>query len=160
MYLPDNAQLLYARALLAVQMGDLNLAEADFKKVLADNPQHVEALNAYGYTLADQTERFADAKVLIEQALALEPNAAHILDSYGWVMFRLGDLEVAQRYLLKAAELSDEVEIDVHLGEVLWAMQENAQAIQIWTSIKQQQPNNELLDATLRRLGVDLDEYE
>ncbi len=160
MYLPDNAQLLYARALLSVQMGDLKLAEADFKRVLAQEPEHVEALNAYGYTLADQTDRYTEAKELIEQALALEPNAAHILDSYGWVMFRLGDYELAHEYLLKAASLSDEVEIEVHLGEVLWAMQKSDQAIEVWTSIKQQQPDNELLEATLQRLGVDLNENE
>ncbi len=159
MYVPDNAQLLYARALLAVQMGDLKLAEADFKQVLVQEPEHVEALNAYGYTLADQTKRYSEAKALIEQALALEPNAAHILDSYGWVMFRLGDFEVAYRYLVKAAGLSDEVEIDVHLGEVLWAMQKSAQAVEVWSAIKQQQPDNELLNTTLQRLGVDLDDY-
>ena len=67
------------------RLRDLKLAESDFKAVLLAQPKNADALNAYGYTLADQTERYQEAKALIERALLLQPNSAHILDSYGWV---------------------------------------------------------------------------
>jgi tetratricopeptide (TPR) repeat protein len=157
-YLPDDLRLLYARGLVAAEMNDVKLAEADFSKVLEVDPTHVDALNALGYTLADQTKRYKEAEKLIVQAMTLQPDSAHIMDSYGWVMFRQGEFEVAREYLSRALEMSDEVEIAIHLGEVLWAMGEQDKARELWLKVQAQQPDSQALLSTVTRLGVILDE--
>ncbi|MEO0368662.1 MAG: tetratricopeptide repeat protein, partial [Pseudomonadota bacterium] len=148
---PTNLELAYARALVAAELGDVELAEADFRRILSVRPNDPDTLNAYGYTLADQTERYMEAEKMILAALEQKPNSAHILDSYGWVQYKLGDNEQALDYLQKASELSDEPEILVHLGEVLWVMGELDEAKKIWASIEVGHP---LLMATLQRLGI------
>ena len=158
LYLPGDARLLYARALVAAEMRDLKLAESDFKAVLLAQPKNADALNAYGYTLADQTERYQEAKALIERALLLQPNSAHILDSYGWVMYRLGELSVAREYLSRAYDIWPEVEIGVHLAEVLWVKGDQEQALEIWKDAYEKDPQSPLLATTLERFSVSLDD--
>ena len=158
LYLPDDTRLLYARALVAAEMHDLRLAESDFKTVISAQRKHADALNAYGYTLADQTQRYQEAKALIEQALLLQPNSAHILDSYGWVMYRLGELSVAREYLSRAYDIWPEVEIGVHLAEVLWVKGDQEKALQIWKEAYKKDPKSPLLSDTLERFSVSLDD--
>ena len=122
----------------------------------SDLPDHAHAYNALGYTLADRNLRLDEADKLIDRALQLSPDDAHILDSKGWVLFRKGDLEGAIRYLRKAYALRPDAEIAVHLGEVLWKAGMADEARQLWRQARELEPANELLRETLTRLSVSL----
>ncbi|MDX1346303.1 MAG: tetratricopeptide repeat protein, partial [Sedimenticolaceae bacterium] len=117
---PLHSDLLYARALQGEKMGDIGILERDLRKVLEQEPDHAQALNALGYTLADETTRYEEAFELISKAYELMPDSAAILDSMGWVHYRRGNLEKAIEYLEKAAAADDDGEIAAHLGEVYW----------------------------------------
>jgi tetratricopeptide (TPR) repeat protein len=154
-YVPNQVDLLYARSLVAAELGRVALAEQDLRAVLAQQPEHANALNALGYTLADRTDRYAEARELIEKALALRPNDAHILDSMGWVLYRLKEYKQAITYLERAYEASPEVEIAAHLGEVLWEAGEQERATLVWERSYREHRDNPLLNKTLKRYGVE-----
>ena len=155
---PDSASLRYARSMLGQQQSDLALMEADLRAILARDPNNATALNALGYTLADQTDRVDEAYALISRALALDPKEPAILDSMGWVLFRKGEMEQSIRYLTQAYAAFPDAEVAAHLGEVLWANGDTDKARQIWQGALFKAPNHPILRATLQRLGVtDLD---
>ena len=116
----DDPALLYGRALLLEDMDRVVEAESDLREIVASDPDNAEALNALGYTLADRTNRYAEAQVLIEKALRLQPDSPAFLDSLGWVQHRLGRDSEALRNLRRAFALQKDAEIAAHLGEVLW----------------------------------------
>jgi len=150
--LPDNIELLYSRGLYASDRDLLGLAEADFRKILEIKPEHADTLNALGYTLADQTDRYNEAMVYISKAYKLKPESAAILDSMGWVNYRLGNFELAVTYLRKAlAEVNDD-EIAAHLGEVLWVTGETGQAREVWKRALQDFPDSSILTEVMKRL--------
>jgi tetratricopeptide (TPR) repeat protein len=152
---PDNPELLYGRALNAADMDQIEHLERDLNRILQQQPDHADALNALGYTLADKTDRLAEAKEYIQKALALKPDSPAILDSMGWVEYRLGNLEAALRYLQQAAALSPDAEIAAHLGEVLWKMNLRSQALQVWRKADELDPDNPHIGPAMRRLGVE-----
>jgi tetratricopeptide (TPR) repeat protein len=152
---PQHIDLLYGRALYAAAEKQVAQVERDLALVLQQNPKHADALNALGYTLADLTDRYQEALGYISQALELKPNSPAILDSMGWVQFRLGNLAQAREYLLKAADKVMDPEILAHLGEVLWANGEQAEARAIWGGALERFPDHPILRATLQRLGVE-----
>ncbi len=117
---PDQEELLYSRALIADRMGKLDVMEADLQKILAKVPDNVEALNALGYSLADKTTRYAEAETYLHHALRIKPEEAVILDSYGWLKYKMGNYQAALDYLQKAYDKQPENEIAAHLAEVLW----------------------------------------
>ena len=146
-----NADLLYARAMAAEKIGRLDLLEKDLRSILEREPDHAQALNALGYTLADATDRHAEAYELIKKALELRPNDFYILDSMGWVLYRLGRLDEAVEYLRKALGIRQDPEIAAHLGEVLWVRGEREQAKEVWETALQQTPEDtRLLDVIER----------
>lgn len=153
-YVPDSVELLYARALVAAELNKTAIAEADLRKVIEIEPEHANGLNALGYTLADQTERYEEALELIQQALTLRPDDAHILDSMGWVLYRLKQYEEALVYLERAYAASPEIEIAAHLGEVLWEIGDTDRATQVWEESFKQDSTNPLLNKTLDRYGI------
>lgn len=114
------------------------------------------AYNALGYTLADRNERLPEAKALIQQALALAPDDGYILDSLGWVEFRLGNLPEAARLLQQAYAQHPDAEIAAHLGEVLWNLNQRDAARETWRAGLRLKPDNPTLRATLQRLQVEL----
>lgn len=145
--LPDNVDLLYARALVAEKLNRIEVAEKDLRHILKKDPKNPNALNALGYTLADRTSRYTEALALIEQALALKPDDPFILDSLGWVHYRLGNHSEAVRYLRAAFDKRTDAEIAAHLGEVLWVTGDRTGAESVWKRALQQTPDNEeLLD--------------
>lgn len=148
---PDNTDLLYARALLGEAMGDIAILERDLTRVLEIDEDNVNALNALGYTLADQTDRYEEALGLIERAHEQRPDDAAILDSMGWVNFRLGRNEDAERYLRRALSADFDGEIAAHLGEVLWATGRQDEANAIWEEALERDPDDEALKETLKR---------
>lgn len=149
---PDAAELLYDRAMAAEKLGRLDVLEADLRRVIVLRPDDAQAYNALGYTLADRTDRLAEAIVLLDKALALAPEDPFILDSVGWAQYRSGDLVRAQQFLERAYKARPDPEIAAHLGEVLWARGQRDEAGRLWQASLQTYPQNEVLLETLRRL--------
>ena len=150
---PTSSDLLYARALLAERLDRLDVVERDLKAIIAREPNNADALNALGYTLADRTERYEDALGYIERALELKPDDHYIIDSMGWVLYRLGRLQEAVEYLRRAMELSGDAEVAAHLGEVLWVMGDKQEAREIWEAALQTTPDDERILEVLERFG-------
>lgn len=149
---PDDLNLLYTRAMQAEKRNDLAQMETDLRQIIKRDPDNAMALNALGYTLSDRTTRYAEAKTLIEQAHQLSPEDPAVLDSLGWVNFRLGNLDDAERYLRQALERFPDQEIAAHLGEVLWARGKQREARQIWAKFLKDQPDSPTLRSTIKRL--------
>lgn len=141
----DNRDVLYARALIAERLDKLDVLEADLNKILDKNPDDVAALNALGYTLTDKTQRFDDAEKYLVKALALKPDEAVIIDSYGWLQFKRGKYELALEYLNKAYEKQQENEIAAHIAEVLWVMGKVKEAKEFFEPIFKKYPEDEYL---------------
>lgn len=149
---PDDLNLLYTRAMLAEKRNDLAQLEADLRSILAREPENAMALNALGYTLADRTTRYSEARALIEQAHKLNPEDPAVLDSLGWVNFRQGQLDVAEHLLRQALESFPDAEVAAHLGEVLWANGKQREARKVWAAALANDPDSPILRSTLLRL--------
>ena len=149
---PDQKELLYTRALMAERVNKPEIVEADLKKILAVEPNNVEALNALGYTLLGKSSRYADAEKYLQKALNLEPDEAVIIDSYGWLQFKLGNAERALVYLQQAYEKQQENEIAAHLAEVLWALGKKDEAIKLFNKVIKESPDDEYLRDFQRRI--------
>ena len=151
--LPEDISLRYARALLAVGLGRLELAETDLRQIISVQPDNAAAINALGYTLADLTERYEEAEQLILQAYELQPGDASIIDSMGWISYRLGRLSEAEAYMREAWKTMRNAEIAAHLGEVLWARGQKDEARSLWELGIQMESDNEVLLKTMQRFG-------
>jgi tetratricopeptide (TPR) repeat protein len=149
---PDDLNLLYTRAMLAEKRNDLAQMEKDLRLIIQRDPDNAMALNALGYTLSDRTTRYDEAKVLIEKAHQINPEDPAVLDSLGWVNFRLGNLDEAERLLRQALERFPDQEVAAHLGEVLWANGKQREARQIWSKFLKEQPDSPILRSTIKRL--------
>jgi tetratricopeptide (TPR) repeat protein len=149
---PNDLNLLYTRAMLAEKRDDLAQLETDLRYIIKREPEHAMALNALGYTLADRTTRYEEARELIEKAHQLNPNDPAILDSLGWVNYRLGNLDEAERLLRQALEKFPDHEVAAHLGEVLWAQGKQREARRIWRDALSETPDSPILRDTLLRL--------
>ncbi len=151
---PDDNALLYARA-LAWERGDrIDRAEADLRKILVTDPENVAALNALGYTLADRTTRYQEALELIDRARAAEPDQAAIIDSYGWVLYRLGRNEEALVELRRAFVLQKDPEIAAHIAEVLWFTGKQEEARKFFEESRKLDPENRSLQRALEKTGA------
>ncbi len=148
---PANEDLLYSRALVAEKIDRIDLAEEDMRRILANDPDNVRTLNALGYTLADRTERYQEALQYIQKAYAQKPDDPAIIDSMGWVHFRLGKLNEARLYLQQAWDMTGDGEIGAHLGEVLWTQGEHDEARRIWEESRKNSPDNPVLKKVLDR---------
>ena len=149
---PDQKELLYTRALMAERVDKPDIVEADLKKILAMDPDNVEALNALGYTLLNKPDRYTEAEKYLQKALRLEPDAAVIIDSYGWLQFKLGNAEKALDYLQRAYEKQQENEIAAHLAEVLWALGRKDEAKKLFNKAIKNAPDDEYLLDFQRRI--------
>ncbi|MDH0648472.1 tetratricopeptide repeat protein [Pseudomonas sp. GD03858] len=149
---PDDLNLLYTRAMLAEKRNDLAQMEKDLRAILVREPENAMALNALGYTLADRTTRYAEAKALIDKAHQLTPDDPAVLDSLGWIAYRMGNLEEAERQLRLAFERFPDHEVAAHLGEVLWANGKRREARQVWAKGFEAQADSPILRKTLLRL--------
>ncbi len=150
---PENTELIYARGLLAAQLQLIDIHEKDMRKLLKKDPKNAHALNALGYTLADSTTRFDEAHELIQQALSIRPNDPFILDSMGWVQYRMGNHDLAIEYLEKALAKREDAEIAAHLGEVLWTSGARDRAQKIWADALKRHPKNDVLRGTIEKLN-------
>ena len=149
---PNQKELLYTRALILERINKLDLAEIDLKKILAIDPNNFEALNALGYTLLNNSGRYVEAEKLLQKALDLEPNEAVIIDSFGWLQFKLGHLDQALKYLQQAYERQPENEIAAHLAEVLWVLDRKDEARKVFERAIKGSPDDEYLQDFKKRI--------
>lgn len=148
---PDNRDVLYARALVADRMERMDLMEKDLLKILAKDPDDVGALNALGYSLTDKTQRYQEAQQYLVKALELRPDEAVIIDSYGWLLFKQGNFDLALDYLRKAYAKQSESEIAAHIAEVLWSMGRMKEARDFIEPLYKKSPDDEYLRSFKQR---------
>jgi tetratricopeptide (TPR) repeat protein len=147
----DDAVLLYARAMEHIRRDRVDAALADLKRIIDRNAEHADALNAYGYTLAEFRARYAEALPFVEKSNRLQPHSSATLDSLGWIRLKLGQPAEALALLREAWALGEDPEIAAHLGEALWLGGDHAEARRIWTRGAELDPNNRVLRATRSR---------
>lgn len=150
--LPDNTELLYARAMTAERLGNIDQLEADLRRMLELKPGDATALNALGYTLANRTERLDEAEGFILAAYDNRPNDPAIIDSLGWLRYRQGRPDEALTYLQQAWEMFPDQEVAAHLGEVLWVLGQQAEARKLWKKALKAQPDSRAIPETVLRL--------
>jgi len=148
---PDNAQILYAKAMAAEKINRFDMMEQDLLTLINKNPKNAAALNALGYSLADRTQRFDEALTYITRAYALSPKDAAIIDSLGWVHYRLGNHKEALKYLKVAYEMTADHEIAAHLGEVLWVTGQHEEAKKIWQKALKSNPQSPYIQSVMKR---------
>ena len=149
--LPDHVDLLYDRALAAEKIGKSDIMEQDLRKLIQLKPDHAHAYNALGYGLAEHSDRLPEALELIEKAIMLSPNDPYIMDSLGWVHYRMGNLNQGLSYLRQAFGMNPDPEIAAHLGEVLWVQGIKDEAKEIWQTALKNNPGNETLISTMKK---------
>tara|TARA_B110000438_G_scaffold192124_1_gene183743 strand:+ start:484 stop:2229 length:1746 start_codon:yes stop_codon:yes gene_type:complete len=151
---PNDPELLYARSMVAEQQDNFALAESDLRILLAQDENNATILNALGYTMALHTDRQQEAYDLIIRAYNLSPNSPSIIDSLGWVLFKLGRAQEALTYLEQAYNMVSDPEIAAHLGEVYWVLGNSEQALELWSKTLKQHPNHQEIMQTMLRLGA------
>jgi tetratricopeptide (TPR) repeat protein len=149
---PDDSGLLYGRSLVHERMGRFPQAEADLRRILSTDKDDARAMNALGYMLSVNTTRYEEAHKLIEAALQRSPDDAAVIDSMGWVLYKLGRLEESRVYLEKALAKAADPEISAHLGEVLWQLGQREQARAVWDKALARDPDHRALVETVERL--------
>jgi len=149
--LPDYPELLYDRALAADKLGKFNILEQDLRKLMQLKPDNAHAYNALGYSLAERGVQLPEALKLIRRAVELSPEDPYIIDSLGWVYYRMGNFVDGLSYLNLAFAARPDPEIAAHLGEVLWVQGAKEDAKNIWRSALEKDPDNEALLETVQR---------
>ena len=149
--LADDAELMYARALLFAEAGRFEEMERDLRRMIDLDPSDADALNALGYTLVDRNLRLDEAAQLLARAERLAADSPALLDSLGWLAYRRGDLDTALTKLRAAHALLEDAEVAAHLGEVLWQKGEHEQAKAVWESARKLDPEHRVLRETMRR---------
>lgn len=151
---PDEPELLYEYAMMAEKNRHYTLMENLLRRLMTLQPDNPNAYNALGYSLADRGQRLNEADKLIEKASSLAPDDAFIIDSLGWVKYRLGNPLQAAKLLRRAYQLQPNAEIGAHLGEVLWIQGLQEEAKQIWKKARKLEENNDILLRTLKRFSI------
>ncbi|MAM25656.1 MAG: hypothetical protein CML55_09820 [Rhodobacteraceae bacterium] len=125
--------LFYSRGIAYERLGDLAAAEKDFRSALEINPEQPQVLNYLGYSLVEQQRNLDEALDMIERAVAASPDSGYIVDSLGWVLYRLGRYDEAVEQMERAVELVpiDPV-VNDHLGDVYWAVGREREAQFQW----------------------------
>ncbi len=149
---PEDLELRYARSLVAEQIGNSKLAEEDLRMILSEQPNHLDALNALGYILTNHSNRYPEAEQLLNQALKLSPNNPSVLDSIGWLYYKMGRYKESLTMLQKAQDIQPDAEIAAHLGEVLWKLNDFEGAKRVWNQALEQHPKHENIINAMKRL--------
>jgi tetratricopeptide (TPR) repeat protein len=127
---PENPQLFFEYGLLLEKNGKFDQAMTNMKKVVELKPDHADALNFIGYTWADNGIHLEKALKYIKKAVQLKPGNGYIMDSLGWVHYRLGNLEKARATILRALELEpDDPHIHDHLGDIYRSLKQKKMAL-------------------------------
>jgi len=152
----NDLDLLYEQAMMAEKLNQIEEMEKILRSVISKDPTYFNAYNALGFSLADRNVRLKEAKELIVKALNLAPGDPFITDSLGWVEFRLGNTSQALALLERAFKDRADAEIAAHLGEVLWQLKRESDAIAVWRQGLEIAPTNETLQQTLQRFKPSL----
>jgi tetratricopeptide (TPR) repeat protein len=150
---PDSLDLRMARVFLYERTDRVDAAVRDLRELLAERPGDPVIQNALGYTLADRTRHADEAADLIAQALTQTPDSAAVLDSMGWALHKQGNHAGALEYLERARKRGADPEIDLHVGEVQWALDDEDGARQTWQRALERWPDDERLKKRLERAG-------
>ncbi|WP_114239985.1 tetratricopeptide repeat protein [Dyella sp. C9] len=150
---PDDPALLYGRGLAYAESGDIDQAVTDFRRLLQLKPDDTDASNALGYTLADANRDLPEAERLIQAARAARPDDPAIQDSWGWLQYRLGHLDQAEKTLRGAWMAHKDADVGVHLGEVLWKQGRQEDARRVFDEVRKIDPQSTSLHNTLKRLN-------
>ena len=150
----DNTDLLYDHAMAAEKIDRLDMLEKSLRRLIELRPDNAHAHNALGYTLADRNQRLPEALALIRKAIDLSPDDPQIIDSLGWIHYRMGENDKALEQLRRAYRMKPDVEVAAHLGEVLWTTGARDEALKVWREASGREPMNEVLLGTLARLNV------
>ena len=153
---PQSFSLLYGRAMIHESEGALQAMENDLRSILAQDPNHAATLNALGYSLTNRTQRYEEAAVLIERALSLSPGDPAIMDSLGWVYYKLGQYVQSESLLREAHAAFPDPEVAAHLGEVLWAQGREVEAKDVWQDGLNRVSDHPIILEAIDRLGVAL----
>ena len=141
----DDPDFRFQLGALLERQGRLEEAEAEFRRVIAAEPDHDLALNYLGYMLADRNDRLEESEDLIQRALAEDPYNGSYLDSLGWVQFRRGDLNLAEPNLLRARQCMPENSVVLdHLGDLYRAKGNSEEAVRFWRMALQHDGDQEL----------------
>ncbi|MDY6979633.1 MAG: tetratricopeptide repeat protein [Pseudomonadota bacterium] len=149
--MPDNSKLLYARALVAEKLDRLDETLADLQRIVDNEPNNAEALNALGYTLVDATDRIDEGFGYIRRAYKIKPDEPAIIDSMGWAYYRMGQHDKALEYLQRAFDKLRDGEIAAHLGEVLWVTGRRDAAREVWDEALREAPEHRVLRDVIER---------
>jgi tetratricopeptide (TPR) repeat protein len=151
---PDDTVVMYELAMVADRMNRHDDMESLLRRIIVLKPDDQQAHNALGYSLADRNVRLQEALTLLQRAATLAPHDPFIIDSLGWVQFRLGHNDEALKLLRRSHLARPHVEVAAHLGEVLWTMGQRDEALQIWREGQAREADNDVLQETLARLKV------
>ena len=150
--------LYYARGIAYDQMKDWAGSEADFRKALSLNPDQPQVLNYLGYSLVERGENLDEALGMIERAVAARPDSGYIIDSLGWVLFRLGRYDEAVGHMERAAELvAVDPIVNDHLGDVYWSVGRKLEAEFQWHRALSFDPEEKEAIRIRRKIEVGLD---
>ncbi len=150
---PGNEDILYTRAMAGDLAGRLDILERDLRAILDKNSGNYHAWNALGYTLTLRTTRYEEARGYLEKAIALRPNDFYVLDSMGWVLYKMGQIGEALDYLTRALDAKQDAEVAAHLGEVRWVSGDQDGASKVWALAKELDENNPILVEILERFS-------
>jgi len=153
---PEANDFRMQKAMTLFALERSNAAEHVLREVIKREPGHAAALNALGYTLADEDRNLDEAERLIARALHIEPDNPAFLDSLGWLKYRQGELDKALQALEVAFRQTPNAEIGAHLGEVLWVDGQRERALAIWQHALEVDATDSTLLQTLRRLAPEL----
>ncbi len=151
---PDDIDLVYQEAMVDERLNRLDDMERLLRRILVLQPENSQALNALGYSLADRNLRLDEALTMVRQAHELSPADPFIVDSLGWVEYRMGHFDAAATLLAQAYSSRKDTEIAAHLGEALWADGKHAEAAQVLRDAHKLDAGNEVLKQTMTRLKV------
>jgi tetratricopeptide (TPR) repeat protein len=144
-YRPDNEGLALGRSDLLLRIGRIEDGVQGYRNAVKRWPDSATSLNALGYTLADRTEQFGEAEKLIRKALAMQPDSPAIIDSLGWVLFKLEQHEEALTELQRAYEQMNDHEVASHIIDVLAALERKDDALEFLETAEKKDPDSELL---------------
>ncbi len=151
----DDEPAMLGRAELLLRMDRVDEAVASYRVALKRWPESALTLNALGYTLADRTDQYEEAAELIEKALEKEPDSPAIIDSWGWVLYKLGRHEEALVELERAYALFDDAEVAAHVVEVLAALDRREEALERLEKAEAKQPDSRFLKDVRERFFPD-----
>lgn len=158
--IPEDVDFLYARSVIYGLLNKPSEAEKDLRAILTLDPNNADALNALGFTLANQPSRIKEALPFLQKAISISPENPAFLDSMGWLMYKMGKNQEAITMLDKAYKISGNNEIAAHLGEVLWSTGKKEAAKEIWRKALSSAQDPQAIHETLAKLKIPLGDLQ